>query len=69
MVRVRLYMGAIGGELVADVPLKLVSPTPEKEKEVQKMQRKIRKQMSREMSTDLVFEDFARRRQFSEDNE
>ena len=69
MVRVRLYMGAIGGELVADVPFKLTSPTPEKEKEVRSMQRKVRKQMSREMSTDLVFEDFARRRQFSEDNE
>ncbi|XP_035206771.1 arrestin, lateral eye-like [Stegodyphus dumicola] len=69
MVRVRLYMGAIGGELVADVPFKLVSPTPEKEKEVKSMQRKVRRQLSREMSTDIVFEDFARRRQFSEDNE
>lgn len=69
MVRIRLYMGAIGGELVADVPLKLVSPTPEKERDVRNMQKKVRKQMSREMSTDLVFEDFARRRQYSEDNE
>jgi len=69
MARVRLYMGAIGGELVADVPFKLTSPTPEKEKAVRDMQKKVRKQLSREMSTDLVFEDFARRRQFSEDNE
>lgn len=69
MVRVRLYMGAIGGELVADVPFKLTSPTPEKQKEVTNMQKKVKKQLSREMSADLVFEDFARRRQFSEDNE
>ncbi|KAG8185912.1 hypothetical protein JTE90_028910 [Oedothorax gibbosus] len=69
MVRVRLYMGAIGGELVADVPFKLTSPTPEKQREVSNLQRRLHKQMSREMSTDLVFEDFARRRQFSEDNE
>jgi arrestin-2 len=69
MIRVRLYMGAIGGELTADVPFKLTSPTPDKEKEVKSMQKRVRKQMSREMSTDLVFEDFARRRQFSEDNE
>ncbi|GFQ81976.1 arrestin, lateral eye [Trichonephila clavata] len=69
MVRVRLYMGAIGGELVADVPFKLTSPTPEKQKEVSNMQKRVKKQLSREMSADLVFEDFARRRQFSEDNE
>jgi len=69
MVRVRLYMGAIGGELVADVPFKLTAPTPDKEKEVKNMQKKVRNKLSREMSTDLVFEDFARRRQFSEDNE
>ncbi|KAF8778757.1 arrestin, lateral eye-like [Argiope bruennichi] len=69
MVRVRLYMGAIGGELVADVPFKLTSPPPEKQKEVTSMQKKVKKQLSREMSTDLVFEDFARRRQYSEDNE
>ncbi|XP_054723731.1 arrestin, lateral eye-like [Uloborus diversus] len=69
MIRVRLYMGAIGGELVADVPFKLTSPTPEKQKEVSGMQKRVRKQLSREMSTDLIIEDFARRRQFSEDYE
>ncbi|XP_015903596.1 arrestin, lateral eye-like [Parasteatoda tepidariorum] len=69
MVRVRLYMGAIGGELVGDVPFKLTSPTPEKEREVRNLQKKVRKQLSREMSADLVVEDFARRRQFSEDHE
>ncbi|XP_023239522.1 arrestin, lateral eye-like [Centruroides vittatus] len=68
IVRVRLYLGALGGELTADVPFKLsnLAPNltiPEKIKE------KPKKQLTREMSTDLIFEDFARRRQFSEDLE
>ncbi|XP_074603621.1 arrestin, lateral eye-like [Brevipalpus obovatus] len=91
VVRVRLYLGAIGGDLTADVPFKLALPDPlmppEKpsagdvadEKVATKdatvpplatdRRRTMKKQMTREMSTDLIFEDFARRRQESEDLE
>ncbi|KAG8185673.1 hypothetical protein JTE90_008943 [Oedothorax gibbosus] len=58
-------------ETLCDVPCKLTpeSPTPEKQREVLNLQRRLQKRMSRETNTDLVFEDFARRRQFSEDND
>lgn len=68
MIRVKLNMGAIGGDLSTDVAFKLTSPTPEKEEEVRKQQKKVRKQLTRELSGDLVFEDFARR-QNSEEQE
>ncbi|RWS25973.1 arrestin: lateral eye-like protein, partial [Leptotrombidium deliense] len=81
VVRVRLYLGAIGGDLTADVPFKLAIPEsgkkePQQESVVEKKDnekqvavavRKVKKQLTREMSTDLIFEDFARRRQESED--
>lgn len=96
--RVRLYLGAIGGDLTADVPFKLCTLDPghgktvaesgeeNKNKEsgqpaestganttsttnVTTAGRRLKKQMTREMSTDLIFEDFARRRQESEDLE
>lgn len=66
MIRVKLALGAIGGDVVADVPFKLASPSPEKEREVREMQKKSKKNLTREMSADLVFEDFARR---NEDDE
>ncbi|NP_001301010.1 arrestin, lateral eye [Limulus polyphemus] len=75
VIRVRLYMGAIGGELVADVSFKLANPEPvpvvpgSQESKAQQEKARMKKQLSREMSTDLIVEDFARRRQFSEDNE
>lgn len=87
VVRARLYLGAIGGDLTADVPFKLALPDPtisqdskaasadeKAAKDVSTPQetdrrRTMKKQMTREMSTDLIFEDFARRRQESEDLE
>ncbi|RWS02439.1 arrestin: lateral eye-like protein, partial [Dinothrombium tinctorium] len=79
VVRVRLYLGAIGGDLSADVPFKLANPVEQQakeksapdNKESEKMDgdKRLKKQLTREMSTDLIFEDFARRRQESEDLE
>lgn len=77
VVRVRLYLGAIGGDLTADVPFTLANMEPgavptgdNQDLLVQKQamlaaKRRLRKQMTREMSADLIFEDFARRRQAS----
>lgn len=86
MVQVRLYLGAIGGDLTADVPFKLCQLDPAANNSnrsivVQQKRREwsrsvmtndklvcpVRKQFTREMSGDLVFEEFARRRQQSED--
>lgn len=69
MVRVRLYLGAVGGEVISDIPFKLVNPYPENQKEVQEKQDKMPKPVKREMITDRIYEDFARRRQYSEDHE
>ena len=78
-VRARLYLGAIGGDLTCDVPFKLVMlepgavPTGDNKdlvagkQAILATQRRLRKQMTREMSADIVFEDFARRRQESEE--
>jgi len=74
----RLYIGAISGDLVAEVPFKLanqdvVGDDKLIENEVQNSsnndlrQRNGSKQIFREMSSDLIFEDFARRRQQSID--
>lgn len=87
VVRARLYLGAIGGDLTADVPFKLALPDPAIVSDSKNLaedkkdgkdgsiatqtdrRRTMKKQMTREMSTDLIFEDFARRRQESEDLE
>lgn len=69
IVRVRLYMGGVGGEVISDLPFKLVAPFPENEKEVQEQQAKIQMPVKRDMVIDRIFEDFARRRQYSEDHE
>ncbi|KAI1298715.1 Arrestin, lateral eye [Halotydeus destructor] len=80
VLRVRLYMGAIGGDLTADVPFKMVNLEPgadpagdnkvlAEKQQVAVQQRRLRKQFTREMSADLIFEDFARRRQQSEEQE
>lgn len=69
IVRVRLYMGGVGGEVISDLPFKLVAPYPENEKEVREQQAKIQKPVKRDMVIDRIFEDFARRRQYSEDHE
>ena len=69
MVRVRLYLGAVGGEVISDIPFKLVNPFPEHQQEVQERQAKMPKPVKREMITDRIYEDFARRRQYSEDHE
>ena len=83
VVRVRLYLGAIGGDVTCDVPLTLnnMEPGSERDEKDESLihnqlllkkketlitaQRRMRKQMTREMSSDIVFEDFARRRQQS----
>lgn len=77
VVRARVYLGAIGGDLTCDVPFKLANLEPgaapsgdNKDLLIEKQailstQRRLRKQMTREMSADLVFEDFARKRQES----
>lgn len=83
VVRARLYLGAIGGDITCDVPFTLNNMEPGSEtdqaadsivhnqqllKQKQSIiagQRRLRKQMTREMSADIVFEDFARRRQES----
>ena len=81
VVRARLYMGAIGGDLHADVPFTLSRLEPGAERDVGttnedllqrkqaiiSTQRRLRKQMTRELSADLVFEDFARMRQESQE--
>lgn len=69
IVRVRLYLGALGGELTADVPFKLSNIGPDLSIPEKIIKEKPKKPLLREMSTDLIFEDFARRRQFSEDLE
>lgn len=79
VVRARLYLGAIGGDLTADVPFTFARLEPgaevgigsaneellQKKQQILATQRRLRKQMTREMSADLVFEDFARARQES----
>lgn len=79
VVRARLYLGAIGGDLTCDVPFKLSMMEPGAvttgdnkdliagKQAILATQRRLRKQMTREMSADIVFEDFARRRQESEE--
>lgn len=81
VVRARLYMGAIGGDLHADVPFTFARLEPgaetgvgstneellQKKQAIIQTQRRLRKQMTREMSADLVFEDFARMRQESQE--
>ncbi|EEC07733.1 arrestin, lateral eye [Ixodes scapularis] len=72
VLRVQLYLGPMSGDLIADVPFKLAKPEPEdvypKLQEKRILDRsKLKKQLSREMSTNLVFEDFQWHRQISED--
>jgi len=85
VVRARLILGTIGGDLTCDVPFTLNNIEPgcerqdsvsddafQQNKQILKQkedlistQRKLRRQITREMSADLVIEDFARRRQMS----
>lgn len=72
VLRVQLYLGPMSGDLVADVPFKLAKPEPEsvypKLQEKRVVDRsKLKRQLTREMSTNLIFEDFAWHRQISED--
>lgn len=74
VLRVQLYLGPMSGDLIADVPFKLAKPEPEdvypKLQEKRIVDRsKLKKQLTREMSANLVFEDFAWHRQISEDGE
>lgn len=74
ILRVQLYLGPMSGDLIADVPFKLAKPEPEEvyPKLLEKRiidRSKLKKQLTREMSTNLVFEDFQWHRQISEDAE
>ncbi|KAH7937780.1 hypothetical protein HPB49_015971 [Dermacentor silvarum] len=74
ILRVQLYLGPMAGDLIADVPFKLAKAEPEEvyPKLLEKRiidRSKFKKQLTREMSTNLVFEDFQWHRQISEDGE
>lgn len=65
-VRVKLNCGTLGGELVTDVPLKLLHPAPgtraqERANSLKKL-RSVDRSKSQSIDDDFVFEDFARMR-------